>query len=100
MSSVEFGKGDAVHIGKTTRLVDVRTVPGGVRVKTADGQRVFLEPGDNFIELDGFSANWHYDVDKQDVRIADVKPIEGAVTIAKTPKAKLFALPRVVRGKK
>lgn len=86
-----------------TTLIDVRTVQGGVRVKTADGQRVFLEPGDNEITIDGFTANWHYDAEKQDVRISGAKPVGGTIELVKTTKVKrdnVFSLPPTIRARK
>jgi hypothetical protein len=76
--------------------VDVRAVEGGCRVKTKDGQRVFLVPGDNKVELDGFEGTWNYDTATQQVTIRGVKAIEGGVKVVRRSK---LSLPKTIRGK-
>jgi hypothetical protein len=80
----------------TTTFVDVRAVEGGCRVKTKDGQRVFLVPGDNKVELDGFEGTWDYDPEAQTVTIRSVQAIPGAAKLVKRSK---LSLPKTIRGK-
>ncbi len=70
-----------------TTITDCRAVKGGCRVKTLDGQRVFLKPGANDIEIDGWSAVWTYTETPPGISIRGAQPIAGkTITLSNVPK--------------